>query len=210
LAKQPRGVRRPGSHASQAELSFRQGSGKLAGTDATEQIVEAFDKNGPQAAWDVYSAFRQDPKQLKLHNRRDLAILAFEQGLVSFALQILDHVVEDFPDLEQAEQLKRDLLAEFMPKPSAEMQRKKNGLLYVELAIRNNTGKIVQTYVRGPTKHPFSYGIPIPIGKVRVEKWPVGTRLYETQDGVRKELLLIVSQESAGEIISLNRKDEDK
>ena len=78
--------------------------------------------------------------------------------------------------------------------------RSDNGLLYVEFGIKNTGSEVIQAFVKGPPKHPFSYGLPIRPGKVRLEKWPVGTKLHQTVNGITRGELLTVTEQDAGKI----------
>jgi outer membrane protein assembly factor BamB len=192
----------------QAELSMRPAKGKVSKAEAidpVDQIISAFEKQGPQPGQDVYVSLRQQGDDLKLEHRRALAELAVGQGLIDFAKQILSHAVEDFPDLAEARQMQQSMLEEMTPRLSSKTNRGENGLVYVQFRIRNDTWKTVQTYVKGPQEHPFSYGIPFRIGSSRVETWPVGTRLYETEHGIRSSVLLTVEESYAGKTINLKR-----
>jgi outer membrane protein assembly factor BamB len=192
------------------ELVFRStntGEDPDAPSDPIGRIVGAFEAEGPQAAWKAYSKFREKyGQQFLLADRQELAKMAIEQGLADFGKQILDHAVIDFPKDEDASRMRSAMLSEQMPQPQKETEVADNGLEYIELAIKNNSKSVIQAYVKGPKDHPFSYGLPFAAGAVRVEKWPVGTRLYETQDDVQKRVLLTVKESDAGKTVPL-RKD---
>jgi outer membrane protein assembly factor BamB len=163
----------------------------------TQRILAAFNENGsdgPKAAWRTYNQLRnEDPDSISFQQRQKLAEMANGEGLHDFAKLILQHAAEDFPELA----------AEASRTPSNEVTRSENGLVYLELAVRNPTEETIQAYVKGPSKHPFSYGLPIRAGQSRVEKWPVGTQLFRTVEGIRKDVLLTVKEEFSGKTIDV-------
>ncbi len=174
--------------------------------DAIESIVSAFRKDGASTAFEVYLSIRQEKdRAFLLEERADLAELAFRQGLTEFGSKILQDAVADFPESVDAKRTSEELLKEFIKTPSKETARGDNGLLYVEVAIRNGSRTTMQTIVRGPPAHPFSYGIPFPAGKVRMEKWPVGTKLFRSDDELPQNHLYSVKESDAGKTIELPR-----
>ena len=169
-----------------------------------DQIVESFQNDGAEAAWKTYQAIRTEHGQdFSLDDREELAELAQDQGLMDFGKQLLIQAVEDFPNSRRARRLLQAIRKKLNPQPSKKTHVGENGLTYLELAIKNPTNKTIQTEVKGPGKHPFGYGIPFPAGKVRVEKWPVGTTLYETRGDKRVRVLIKVKESDAGQTRSL-------
>ena len=164
--------------------------------NALQSILTAFEKDGAESAWKTYNEARQrDPDSLSYDERKKLTEMANEQGLHEFAKLLELHSREDFPVAWERERATQN--------PSSETRVNENGLVYLEFSIRNTTKKTIQAFVEGPAKHPFSYGLPLPPGKARLEKWPVGTTLYRTESGIRKESLLQVRREIAGQVIDL-------
>jgi outer membrane protein assembly factor BamB len=162
--------------------------------DPIETIVASFEQGGAEAAWDTYSKLRaDDPDNLSFGTRQELAKMADSQGLEKFAKMIRSHMEKDFPD--EVKQAKR--------KPSKDTSIGKNGLVYLEFSIHNTSQETIQAVVKGPEKHPFGYGLPIRPNQPRIEKWPVGTKLYRTHNGIRKEVLLTVEKGFAGRTIEL-------
>ena len=156
-------------------LAFHSGVARDDGPDAMEQIVSAYESNGTEAAWKLYSRIRDnDPDAISFQKRRQLIELAKAEGLQDFVKRIERHAAEDFPKE----------FAEASRKASSEVSRGENGLLYVEFALRNTGLRTIQAEVKGPSKHPFGYGLPIRPNSPRIEKWPVGTKLYRTLLGV--------------------------
>lgn len=154
-----------------------------------QQILTA-SENSPDEAWKVYNQIRDDdPDSLSFDQRTELITLANDAGLHDFARVIGQHATEDFPEETQQQ-----------PEPSKEVTRSDNGLLYVEFGIKNTGSEVIQAFVKGPPKHPFSYGLPIRPGKVRLEKWPVGTKLHQTVNGITRGELLTVTEQDAGKI----------
>ena len=171
--------------------------------DPIEKIIQAFDDGGVEAATKVYASLRKT-RTLTVQDHYELADMAIRQGLTDMAKQIADDAIEDFSDDGSLVQIQQ-LIERLNRKPSAEVKRGDNGLDYIEFAIHNNTSSTLQTYVQGPKRHPFSYGIPFPPGKVRTEKWPVGTKLFRTLGDVRESVLLEVARKDAGKTIDLSR-----
>lgn len=167
--------------------------------DALQAILSAFESQGAERAWMVYNQWRDnDADSLSIEQRRRLVELAKAEGLDRFAKQIAEHLAADFP---------KELENEKAKTPSQKTTRGKNGLVYLELGVRNVTNTTIQAYVKGPGKHPFSYGLPLPVGRVRLENWPVGTKLYRTEAGVRKEVLLVVEKQMAGQVFDVPKDD---
>ena len=171
--------------------------------DYVDQIVEKFRSSGSEAAWSEYQSIRKARgNDLSLEDRMELAELAQEQGLAEFRTQILTQAIADFKDDDSIARLK-DLLAKPTLEPSIEKHTSENGLVYIELGVKNSSFKFLNTVVRGPKQHPFSYGIPFPPGKKRVEKWPVGTKLYSSDREVPEELLFTVRESDFGKTIKI-------
>ncbi len=172
--------------------------------DPVEQIVAAFQSSGPDAAWKTYQKLRKDlGKKFSPDDRRELVELAIEQGLNEFGTQACEHIAEDFPDDADAKELHDKLLKKINRKPTSKKRTADNGLIYVEFSLKNNSLRFLQTEVKGPPKHPFGYGMPFTPGKVRIEKWPVGTKLYETKNGARKKVLVTIEEKHAGKTLKL-------
>ena len=158
-----------------------------------EQITKLFETKGREVAWNRYTEIRrQDPGLLDFDARQQLMTLARQVGLNDIAAQIKAHIKEDFPEV-----------AKSLRPPSKEVVAGENGLKYIEFAIKNGTSSTIQAYVKGPNKHPFSYGLPLRPSRRRLERWPVGTKLYRTSNGVRRELLLEVGEDFAGQVVSV-------
>jgi hypothetical protein len=180
--------------------------------DPIAKVTQAFEDRGLEGATQVYSSLR-NAQALTARDHLDLAEMAAQQGLTEMAKQIAEDAVRDFSDNALLDPIHR-LLAELKRKPSSVINRGDNGLDYIELAIRNNTPSTLQTEVQGPAKHPFSYGIPFPSGTVRIERWPIGTKLFRTRGELRGRVLLEVGNEDAGQTIDLSSdrslRSEDK
>ena len=196
----------PSVRISQKELSLRASQETGSEESPVGLIVEAFESKGPEAAWQVYIKLRQNhPERFSLEQRHKLAELACDHGLVDFAKGIVDHIRIDFPKSDEARQMIETLEEQMPRRPSEQTSRGDNGLLYVEIAVRNNSLRFLQTEVKGPAEHPFGYGIPFPPGKVRNEKWPVGTQLFGSDSDGPQQALLKVKADDAGKQIDLFR-----
>lgn len=57
---------------------------------------------------------------------------------------------------------------------------------WLDIRIVNNSKKRIQTVVKGPRGNRFGYGMPIKAGQVKKEKWPIGTKLFQTSPLGRK------------------------
>lgn len=167
--------------------------------DSVQQILTVFESDGKDAAWRTYSDKRtEDPDSISFAQRIELSKLANDEGLHEFAKLILQHAAEDYP--KESEEANRT--------PSSEVTVSESGLKYLQFAIRNTADETIQAYVKGPAKHPFSYGLPFRPGKARIETWPIGTKLYRTESGISKQLLLTVKEDFAGKTVDLPRNKE--
>ena len=162
--------------------------------DSIQTIVAAYEAGGEKLAWKTYEKLRSgDPDAISLEQRRELAELATREGLSDFAALIRKHSEEDYP-----QELKEANL-----RPSSKTHRAANGLLYLQFIIRNTSHQTIQAFVKGPSKHPFSYGLPLRPGRARLEDWPVGTTLYRTEKGIRADVLLVVDEDFAGSTVEV-------
>lgn len=161
--------------------------------DAIDRIVASFQSGGSDGAWKTYNSIRDtDPDALPYDDRMQLAELAKSEGLADFEKLIKSHAAEDFPKEAAADR-----------EPSTETTRGKNGLVYVEFALQSGDGGTIQATVKGPAAHPFGYGLPIRSNRKRIERWPVGTRLFRDGNNRTADVLLTVTEELAGRTITL-------
>ena len=197
----------------EANLAFRRSgvaSSRPVKLDPVNEIVTAYETDGIDSAWKVYVKHRKEGTDRLSHDSRmQLVELALQEGLVGFAEQVKEHALEDFPESQTENASLRQLFQNKSPRAETETHLGENGLLYVQLAVRNVSHGTLQTEVQGPAKHPFGYGIPFPTGKVRIEKWPVGTRLFMSHNGVRGELLLTVKASDAGKTLQIRPSEAD-
>ncbi len=78
--------------------------------DPVEQIATKFERDGEQAALELYERLRQTPVVgLTLDQRLELAALAADHGQDEFAFLVLTHAVEQFPDAEDARSALREI-----------------------------------------------------------------------------------------------------
>ncbi len=78
-------------------------------------------------------------------------------------------------------------------------------LRYIKFEIKNNSWRRLHFYVKGPKKDGlcFSYGFSMFPKTTRDENWSIGTRVYkETRMGGR-ELLVTITEENEGQVVSL-------
>ncbi|OEK02302.1 hypothetical protein BFP97_12585 [Roseivirga sp. 4D4] len=74
---------------------------------------------------------------------------------------------------------------------------------YVEVKIKNNTGRKRNIRLLGPIESPFGYGAPIRAKAVKNETLPVGTRIYQENPIGKDKLLLTITKDNAGETLKL-------
>ncbi|GEM_PF-2312105 len=79
----------------------------------------------------------------------------------------------------------------------------KNDVLYVDLKLKNNSGKKIDIVFRGPIDAPFGYGIPIRAKGVKSERLPVGTRIYQESLLGKDKLLLTITEDNKNETLNL-------
>ncbi|MEM8668488.1 MAG: PQQ-binding-like beta-propeller repeat protein [Planctomycetota bacterium] len=175
--------------------------------EPVERIVSALETQGPDAAWKIYGQLRS-AKRLTIEDHHELVQLAIDNGMTNEARRLAADAQQDYPMSETLSVIGK-MIRDLDRKPRPEISRGKNGLDYVEFAIVNGSEDTLQTYVKGPEEHPFSYGIPLRPGKTRIEKWPVGTKLYHHPDKPRGEVLLKVSRSDAGKTIEVTA-NQDK
>ena len=84
-----------------------------------------------------------------------------------------------------------------------ELRAQEKAVQYVEVKLKNNSGKKKQLRFRGPVAKPFGYGAPIARRAVKTETFPVGTRIYEDVTIGKDKLLLIITEENAGQVLNL-------
>ena len=192
-----------------APLKIRDSNLKLASrkqsANFVQQIIDTFETDGPQAAITQYRKIREQEKRLlTLSDRTELLKLAASQGYYDFARIIEAQAREDFQDNSALAQL-NDVLKRLLKHPSSKITRNTKGVAYVEIAIRNGGDKKRDTYVRGPSGRRFSYGIPFPPGIVRIEKWPVGTKLFWAVNDQPGREILTVQESMAGKTIDIDK-----
>lgn len=177
--------------------------------DPVTAITDVFQSSGIDKAIDRYHDIRGDlNKDFTLRHRKQLHTLATQVGEDAFAFQIPQHAVEDLGSDEAKDWLSdviedSPIIAEHNGQNTSD-----HGLQYVDIAIVN-FGEKIDTVVSGPAEHPFGYGVPIRAGMVRLERWPVGTRLTQEIDNTRRtKLVLEVSAEDRGRVIRLSGKSK--
>jgi len=74
---------------------------------------------------------------------------------------------------------------------------------FVDVKLKNNTARRKNIRFRGPSEKPFGYGTPIGAKAVKHEKFPVGTRIYQTNSTGKDKLLLTITKENAGQTLQL-------
>ncbi|MEO1526796.1 MAG: PQQ-binding-like beta-propeller repeat protein, partial [Planctomycetota bacterium] len=170
----------------------------VARMDEVAKIVAAFQRSGAQAALAVYQEQRKSGK-LDIGKRLRLAEMAVEIDESDLAKQIVGDALEDANSDIEREQIKQWLVrtARVVKSNEKASSTGKNGLSYLKIGLLN-LGATRHAEVRGPEKHPFGYGLPLRRGQVRLETWPVGTRLTDAKSG---KILLEVKSEDAGKVL---------
>lgn len=74
--------------------------------------------------------------------------------------------------------------------------------VYIDFTLEYPGNRKADFYVKGPRNRTFSYGFPMQAGAKRAERWPVGTRVYQT-DGIGRRLVLTVEADMAGQTVSM-------
>ena len=172
--------------------------------DPIDAILAGYRENGPDGGWEVYLKHREEnPDVLLMDDRSELVEMALEQGLMQMAKQLVQHIRADIQVDDAMRNQLESLEQRVNRKPSSKKILGDNGLTYIEFAILNGTKKVIQAYVKGPSKHPFSYGLPLRPGVERLEKWPVGTKLYRTHNNIRQDVLLSIEEGNAGKVLTI-------
>lgn len=83
-----------------------------------------------------------------------------------------------------------------------------NSAKYIDFKIKNNSGKRINCYVKGPNPDgsKFSYGFPLKPGQVRKKSWSVGSKVYLVSKIGTKKLLTEIAATDEGEVVKLFEK----
>lgn len=76
-------------------------------------------------------------------------------------------------------------------------------VVYIDLALKNNSKKRVNVIFEGPENARFGYGAPFRRNQSRSERFPVGTKVYQQLDDESKKLLLIINEADSNKTIDL-------
>ncbi|MEM8891315.1 MAG: DUF2807 domain-containing protein [Bacteroidota bacterium] len=76
---------------------------------------------------------------------------------------------------------------------------------FIKFAIRNNSLKRIQCYVKGPKPDgsSFSYGFPMNPGQMREKDWSVGSKVYQVNKVGMRKLLLEITEEDEGQTVKM-------
>lgn len=87
---------------------------------------------------------------------------------------------------------------------------KKSNTQWISFRIKNNSWNRNNFYVVGPRADggKFSYGFPMMPGKVRKERWSVGTKVYRVNKVGLRKLLVKISKEDEGKTVKLFDKEK--
>lgn len=81
-----------------------------------------------------------------------------------------------------------------------------NGMgIYINIKIKNNSWNRNHFAVKGPKSDgsSFGYGFPMMPGAVKKERWTIGTKIYKVNKIGLKKLLLEITAEDEGKVVSL-------
>lgn len=85
----------------------------------------------------------------------------------------------------------------------AYQEANKADVVYIDFKLKNNSGRKVDIFFRGPIDAPFGYGIPLRAKVVKSERLPVGTRIYQKTLIGKNKLLATVSSTDKNSVINL-------
>ncbi|MDW3646273.1 MAG: DUF2807 domain-containing protein [Bacteroidia bacterium] len=76
---------------------------------------------------------------------------------------------------------------------------------FIKFAIKNNSLKRIQCYVKGPKPDgsSFSYGFPMNPGQMRDKDWSVGSRVYQVNKMGLKKLLVEIKADDEGQMVKM-------
>ncbi|MEL6254572.1 MAG: DUF2807 domain-containing protein [Bacteroidota bacterium] len=76
---------------------------------------------------------------------------------------------------------------------------------FIKFAIKNNSLKRIQCYVKGPKPDgsSFSYGFPMNPGQMREKDWSVGSKVYQVNKVGLRKLLLEIKAEDEGQTVKI-------
>ena len=84
-----------------------------------------------------------------------------------------------------------------------EREANKGTVTYIDVKLKNNSGKKIDIFFRGPIDAPLGYGIPIRARVSKKERLPLGTRIYQETLIGRGKLLYTITKENKDETILL-------
>lgn len=84
-------------------------------------------------------------------------------------------------------------------------KEKKEKVSWIRFKIKNNSWNRNNFYVVGPRGDggKFSYGFPMMPGKVKKERWSVGTKIYKVNKVGFRKLLVKISEKDEGKVVKL-------
>lgn len=87
-------------------------------------------------------------------------------------------------------------------------QEKEKEIKWISFKIKNNSWNRNNFFVIGPRGDggKFSYGFPMMPGKVKKEKWSIGTKIYKVNKVGFRKLLVEIGPEDEGQIVKLFEK----
>lgn len=76
---------------------------------------------------------------------------------------------------------------------------------FIKFAIKNNSLKRIQCYVKGPKPDgsSFSYGFPMNPGQMREKDWSVGSKVYQVNKMGLRKLLLEIKADDEGQTVKM-------
>ena len=90
---------------------------------------------------------------------------------------------------------------------NSKQEKEMEAVQYVEVKLKNNQFVRIQTYVQGPRKRKFSYGMPFNPQQVRAERYPVGTKIFRVNKFGLRKLLVTIEAADEGQTVDLFRRE---
>ena len=88
---------------------------------------------------------------------------------------------------------------------NTKQEKEMEAVQYVEVKLKNTQLVRIHTYVQGPRKRKFSYGLPFNPKQARKERYPVGTKIFKVNKLGLKKLLVTIKAADEGKTVDLFR-----
>lgn len=155
--------------------------------DAESGLIDATQMDAPQTRVNIW-----DDGMVWMNTSKEVLGVVKNEGLL---------VYQDLPSKLEVTATKGGRIQSF----ENFQQQRSQSVQYINFKIKNNSGKKIDAFVKGPNgkgRH-FSYGFPMKAGQTRKERWSVGSQVYLVTDlGLRKKLIE-VKPENADQVVNL-------